>query len=150
MIEDIFDLPRATPATLAKLPAERLAELHAAAASHMSEASKIIAVLHDELTRRYADGLNSTGTHHRTDGAVAITVTVPKRVKWDQAGLAAALETLKGWGEDPAHYVDTEIKVREARYDAWPPAIRDLFTPARTVEHGKAVFKLAAVEAEAA
>ena len=76
--------------------------------------------------------------------------TAPKRVDWSQPKLAEAVETIKGWGEDPSEYVDTTIKVQERKFDAWPSAIRDLFEPARTVKTGKPKFDVALAKKEAA
>jgi hypothetical protein len=46
--------------------------------------------------------------------------------------------------------VDTKISVSETKYNAWPPAVRDLFAPARTVKSGKAKFEVLAQKQEAA
>ncbi len=150
MVATIFDIPEASPATLAALPAEALLNLQEQAAAHMAHASQIVAALHGALAARYASGVPGTGTHHYDDNGIAVTVTLPKRVKWDQTKLVEAVNAIKGWGEDPADYVDTEIKVAERKYDAWPPAIRDLFTPARTLETGKPTIKLDRAKKEAA
>lgn len=120
------------------------------AQSHLAQASQIVAILHGVFSRRYAAGLNTTGTHRRIDGDYEIRIEVPKNVAWDQAKLAAAIETIRGWGENPADYVDTKLSVSETSYKAWPPAIRDLFTPARTVKPGKKKFEVALAQKEAA
>lgn len=146
MVETIFDIPEAAPAYLAALSAEALMRLQEQAAAHAAHASKITNVLHATLVARYATGLNTTGTHHMDDGTVRVSVTIPKRIKWDQSKLAVAVDEIKSWGEDPASYVETEIKVSERKYDAWPPSIADIFTPARTLESGKPVIKLALLQ----
>lgn len=138
------------PGVLDKLPIDVLANLKEQADAHLADASKMVAVLHGVFERRYAAGLNSTGTHHRQDGEYDIKVTVPKRVDWDQAKLTGAVDTIKSWGEDPAEYVDAKISVQERKFDAWPSAIRDLFTPARTVKAGKPQFAVSAAKREAA
>ena len=147
---DIFDMKEAAPAVLDALPVETLMHLQAEAEKHAASAAQILAVLHSTLTRRYAAGLNDTGTHHRTERGVEIKIEVPKNVSWDQAKISAAMETLKGWGENPADYVDIKLSVSETRFKAWPPAIRDLFAPARTVKPGKPKFAFAAAKQEAA
>lgn len=139
-----------SPGVLDALPIEMLANLQAQADAHLADASQMVAILHGVLSRRYAAGLNDTGTHHRADGDYDITVTVPKRVEYDQDGLAEAIETIRGWGENPADYVETKITVSESKYKAWPPAIRNLFEPARTVKAGKPAFKIAQAKREAA
>lgn len=144
------NLPSASPAQLDTLPVAMLASLHAQAQSHLTQASQIVAILHGVLSRRYAAGLNTTGTHRRIDGDYEIRIEVPNNVAWDQAKLAAAIETIRGWGENPADYIDTKLSVSETSYKAWPPAIRDLFTPARTVKPGKKKFEVALTQKEAA
>lgn len=144
------ELPDASPGVLDALPAEILAHLQAQAEAHLASASQMVAILHGVLCRRYAAGLNDTGTHRRTDGGYEIKVTVPKSVAWNQDELAKAVETIRSWGENPADYVETKLTVAEAKYNAWPPAIRDLFTPARTVKPGKPKFEIAAAKQEAA
>jgi len=134
---DIFEMADQPPTILDALPAEVLMTLQNRAEAHAAEASGMLAILHGVLERRYARGINKTGTSHLVDGYIEVTVNVPKRVKYDQMLLAQAVEMIKGWGEDPAEYVTTEIKVSERSYEAWPSSIRDLFTPARTVETGK-------------
>lgn len=146
MVETIFDIPEASPAELAALPAKALMRFQEQAAAHQANAGKIVAALHGALAARYAGGVPGTGTHHLDDNGVAVTIMLPKRVKWDQEKLREAIRTIVGWGEDADHYVETEFKVAERKYDAWPPTIRDLFTPARTVETGKPVIKLAPSE----
>ena len=146
MVETIFDLPDASPSELAELSPEKLMLFQGAVAAFAADAAKLSNILHATLVARYATGLNSTGTHNLDDGTVAVSVTIPKKVKWDQAKLAAAVDQVKSWGENPADYVDTEIKVAERKYDAWPPSIRDVFAPARTLDTGKPVIKLSAME----
>lgn len=91
---------------------------------------------------RRADG-KDTGRVSFEDGDYVIRADAPKKVVWDQASLMAALQVIREeWKEDPSHYVTTEVKVSETKYNAWPPAIRDLFTPARTVGTGKASFAI--------
>lgn len=146
-LEELLDEP---PARLDTLPISLLANLQTQAQSHLAQASQIVAILHGVFSRRYAAGLNTTGTHRRIDGDYEIRIEVPKNVAWDQAKLAAAIETIRGWGENPADYVDTKLSVSETSYKAWPPAIRDLFTPARTVKPGKKKFEVALAQKEAA
>ena len=71
-----------------------------------------------------------------------IIADLPKRTEWAQARLAEAVATLREWGEDPADYVAIEMSVPESRYAAWPPRIRALFEPARTVGSGRPSYTL--------
>lgn len=97
---------------------------------------------------RRASG-KDTGTVRVTDGRFVVVMDLPKRVKWDRTKLAGAIRTIvEQWHEDPEQYVTTEYKVSETAYGAWPEAIRNLFEPARTVEHGKPTFKIEALPEE--
>lgn len=140
---DIFEMKEAPPTVLQALPVEVLMNLQEQANAHLADASRMVAILHETLVARYARGINKLGTTHVDDGEVDVTVIIPKNVKYDQAGLRGIIETIKGWGEDPSEYVDIEIKVSEAKYKAWPNAIRDLFEPHRTVNPGKPKIELA-------
>lgn len=145
----LYDLPDTPPGVLDHLPADVLAHMQSAAEAEAARASQLLAIIHGVMTRRYAAGINSTGTHHVTDGGYDVTVTIPKRVEWDQARIVEAVERLRGMGENPAEYVETKVSVKEASYNAWPAALRDLFEPARTVKTGKPTFKLAPAKADA-
>lgn len=145
------ELADASPGVLDKLPVAVLANLQEEADAHLAAAQQMQAILHGVLTRRYAAGLNTTGTTHRQDGDFDIKVTVPKTVAWDQDRLSDAISTIREeWEGDPAEYVETKLSVQERKYDAWPAAIRDLFTPARTVKPGKPKFEIAQRDREAA
>lgn len=144
------ELRAASPAALAALSPVELLDLQSSANVAMQQASRNLAVLQSELERRYATGVNKTGVTRRNDGDVEVVVTLPKRVKWDQRALETAVATVRSWGSNPADYVETEIKVSETRYNAWPSEIRVLFEPARTVETGKPKIELALTKQEAA
>jgi hypothetical protein len=109
-------------------------------------------VLQAALSHRYQEQAQrqrlfagkATGTVRFEDGDYVVIADLPKRPEYDQAKLKAAVDTLRGWGETPEDYVSFEIKVAESRYTAWPPAIRKLFEPARTLKTGKPSFKLEA------
>ena len=71
-----------------------------------------------------------------------IIADLPKKVDYDQRKLKDAVDALRKWGEDPEDYVSLEVKVAEAKYTAWPPAVRQLFEPARTLRAGKPSYRL--------
>lgn len=106
--------------------------------------------LHGVMNLRYRDCAaklrqragKSTGTVRFEESGFVIVSDLPKKVEYDQGKLKAAVETLRSWGEDPEEYITLEIKVSEAKYTAWPPAVRALFEPARTLGTGKPTWKL--------
>lgn len=104
--------------------------------------------LFDAFERRYAakasnalqaDG-RDTGTVHLHDGSYEVTVTRPKRVKWSQAELRAALDALPQ--EVASHLAKIEIKIDERRFDALMEHHKASLRAARTVETGKATYAL--------
>lgn len=144
------EMGKQPPAVLDSLPIEILANLKEQADAHLADASQMVAILHGVFARRYAAGLNDTGTHRRIDGDYEIKITIPKNVSWDQEEIQHAVETIKDWGENPADYVETKLSVSETKYKAWPPAIRDLFAFGRTVKPGKPKFEVSRSKKEAA
>ena len=89
----------------------------------------------------------STGTVRFEVDGFFVVADLPKRPEYDQLKLKEAVQALRKWGENPEDYVGIEIKVAESKYTAWPPGIRDLFEPARTLKTGKPVYKLEQVTA---
>ena len=96
------------------------------------------------VTRRI-EGKDTGRVRLLVDG-FEVVADLPKRTEWEQARLAEAVATLRGWGEDPADYVSIEMSVPESRYAAWPPRIRALFEPARTLGTGRPTYTLRSTE----
>ena len=121
----------------ARLPPAHLALLLEDATALRADAKHVTDLLADALHRRYGviaaerrqAESKDTGRVRFLDAGFEITADLPKRVEWDRARLDAAIETLRSWGEDPADYVATEIKVAEGRFTAWPPKLQALFQP---------------------
>jgi hypothetical protein len=137
-------------ADAARLPLDQLALLLDDLAALKADAKQLGDLLHDALHARFGD---AASTARRADGkdtgrvrleqdGFEIVADLPKKVDWQQAKLATAVATLREWGEDPADYVATELRVPEARFTAWPPRIRALFEPARTVATGRPSYTL--------
>ena len=76
------------------------------------------------------------------DGNVTVISDLPKKPVWDQKQLSSIVEKIREAGDNPSEYVETDFKVSESKYNAWPEHIRRTFEPARTLKAGKAVFKL--------
>jgi plasmid stabilization system protein ParE len=84
-----------------------------------------------------------TGTVRFEDNGFIVVADLPKRVKWDQRRLEEIVDLIgSSWGEDPADYVKIKFEVSERAYDSWPARLKELFTPARTVETGKPSYEL--------
>ncbi len=146
----LAQLPGMTAAQVAALPLDHLALLLDDAAELRADAKRVTDLLHDALHARFgeaaaaarrADG-KDTGRVRLAEDGFEVLADLPKRVEWDQPKLAAAVTTIRDWGEDPADYVTTEIRVSESRFTAWPPRIRDVFAPARTVATGRPSYSL--------
>ena len=113
------------------------------------------AALHSTLNRRFAEraqhlrheaGKSTGKVSFEVDGFL-VSADLPKRPEYDQPKLKEAVEALIKWGENPDDYVGVEIKVFENKYNAWPPAVRQLFEPARTLKVGKPSYKLEQIKA---
>ena len=140
---------------IAALPADALARLQHETDEALRKAKLAAAWLDGALSLRYSDrahqaraaDLKDMGTVRFDDNGVTVVADLPKRVEWDQEKLNGVVELLSAEGEDPRHYVEITLKVSERRYAAWPPHIRKVFEPARTVRTGKETFQLIAGDA---
>lgn len=75
-------------------------------------------------------------------GGHKITQTVPKKVEWNQPGIADVYDRIKAHGDNPAQYIKLKFTVDERKFDAWPDQIKQIFAPARTVTPGKPTIKI--------
>jgi hypothetical protein len=140
---------------IATLPSAELARLQRETDEALRKAKLAVAWLDGALSLRYsvrahqarAADLKDTGTARFDDNGVIVVADLPKLVDWDQEKLNGVVELLSAEGEDPHHYVEITLKVSERRYAAWPPHIRKVFEPARTVRSGKETFHLIAGDA---
>ena len=137
-----------------RLPPAHLALLLEDATALRADAKHVADLLADALHRRYgpvaaerrqAEG-KDTGRVRFLDAGFEIVADLPKRVDWKQPHPAAAIETIRSWGENPSDYVTIEVKVPESRFTAWPPKLQALFQPARTVGTGRPSYSLEQVE----
>jgi hypothetical protein len=132
------------------LPSEVLAVLQEDADAALKSAKSIKDWLDGAIAQKFADRAREaraaiakdTGIVRFTDGAITIVADLPKKVDWDQAKLAALVETIRGSGEDPGQYIEISFSVSERAYGAWPDAIRCAFEPVRTLRTGKPTFRL--------
>lgn len=153
-IEQTLPLAEMSVAQIAALPAAQLQEAHSNLLSLQSMVKVVLDRMHSALDQRYADQARVArlvngrdfGVCHLTDGALRITVDLPKKVTWDQAQLAAIAARIAAAGDTVADYVDTDYSIPESRFNNWPPALKEQFAQARTVKPGKSSYRLALVQ----
>ena len=149
------NLQNLTVQQIASLPAADLARLQQEATANFRKAKAVVDWLDGALSLRYKDRAHQaraqaekdTGTVRFEDNGVTVVADLPKRIEWDQDTLAGVAHRLTAEGEDPRHYIEAVLKVSERKYAAWPPHIRKVFEPARTVRTGKETFELIAGDA---
>lgn len=140
-------------ADLAALPTTQLAEivrnLDDLLTWHKQQRAKVDAALDQTFAKRIqkvrADAGKDFGTVHIDDGAVRVTVDLPKRVSWDQTKLAAIAQRIAAAGDKVEDFIDVDYAVSESRFNNWPPALREQFASARTVKPGKPTFRLTTI-----
>ena len=152
-------LAEMTPEQVQYLPLDHLAMLLEDVATLKAQAKTADEKLAVELDRRFgpaaaavrkAEGKDTGTVTLVIDNAWRIRADLPKKVEWVQELLDSAVATLRKWDEPISDYVKIETKVSEAKYAAWPRAIRDLFEPARCVSVGKPTYKIEPMKREAA
>lgn len=148
---DIGGIDALTVAELAVLPAATSMSLRAEIDRVAEEAYRLEAKLSAALDYRYGPRAQQaraavekdTGTVRFEDNGFIVVADLPKRVKWNQQRLKELVELIGSqWGENPADYVKVKYEVSERAYEAWPPKLKELFTPARTVETGRPSYDL--------
>ena len=138
---------------IAGLPVDQLALLGEDVEEMKAEAKRLGDLLSLALHQRYGEAAatlrraegKDTGRVRITESGCEIIADLPKKASWHQARIGDAVATLRAWGEDPADYVTTEVSVPESRFTAWPPRIRALFEPARTVAAGRPSYTMRSI-----
>ncbi len=157
-------MSRLTPEALLEMPVGQLSERPGIELFQLkqlaSDLTALAKAVNDHLDRaldlRFADKAQELrraqgkdfGVTHFDDDGVRVTAELPKRVEWDQSQLAQIVARIRESGEDPAQYIETNYRVSETKYGAWPDAIRSAFAAARTVKPGKPGFRLALITQE--
>lgn len=140
---------------IADLPVFTLFRLQGSAMANLRRAKELADWLDGALSLRYKDRAHQaraqaekdTGTVRFEDNGFTVVAELPKRVKWDQQRLKEITDLIAtSWGENPADYVKVKFDVSERAYDSWPPRLKELFTPARIVETGKASYELVHID----
>jgi len=140
---------------IAELPVFALFRLQGSACANLRRAKELADWLDGALAIRYKDRATQaraqaekdTGTVRFEDNGFTVVAELPKRVKWDQQRLKEISDLIAtSWGENPADYLKMKFDVSERAYDSWPPRLKELFTPARTVETGKASYELVHID----
>lgn len=146
----LHQLRTMSPDEASRIPVDQMALLLEDLAELKVDAKALGDIMHDAMHVRHgaaaaaarrAEGKDTGRVRIAVDGFEVIA-DLPKKAVWDQPKLAAAVATIVSWGEDPADYVTTEIRVPESRFAAWPPRIRSVFEPARTVAAGRPSYTL--------
>lgn len=108
--------------------------------------------LHTILKRKYeiraqemrqAQGLDM-GTVNLDDNGYKISVTLPKRIEWDQDRLAGIIEKLASEGWNLNQIAKVEYKVSERQLNNLPGGVKAMLEQARTIKPGKITFKIIA------
>ena len=148
-------LVRLPMSEIVALPAVELGRLQKEAEDALRKAKLTVAWLDGALSQKYAerakvaraDAGKDFGVVRLTDDGVTVVADIDKRVEWDESQLSALMERIAADGENPRDYVEVSLRVSERKYAAWPPHIRRVFEPARTVRTGKESFELIAGDA---
>lgn len=139
-----------TPQQIADLPVDLLSILFEEVGALKEEAKRFDSLISTALDIRYrdraamlrqADGRN-TGTVTFDDEGFVVKADLPRKVEWDDAGLAETEARLLAMGEPPTDYIKMKRVVSETAYQRWPSSLQTMFTPHRTVSVGKPTYKI--------
>ena len=144
------NLSKMTPADMALLSTEELAQMQDALAALKEEHDTHKSLLDQAINARfkidiekaYAAKGGYTGSAKVEDGEYVLEVNVPKKVNWDQSMLKDMEAEVRSWGEDPEQYIKFKREVPESAFKAWPDTLKSKFAAARTEGAGKPTFKI--------
>ena len=148
----ISEVPNIPIGTLATLTPDQLLCLQEQAEANLQNAKRLKDWLDSSVSLKYRDiastirklDYKDSGTIHFTDGDYKITCVVAKRIEWNQQKLKDVVSAIKEHGDNPAEYVEISYKVPEAKYNAWPEHIKNIFKPARIFKLSKESFAITA------
>ena len=134
----------------ASLPTDHLMLLLEDVAAQKADTKRLDDKLNDAMGRRWTEAAaaarrakdKDTGSVTLDEGEFVIRADLPKKVEWNQPALHNIAEVVRAWGDPLTDYISVKLDVSEAKYNAWPSTIRELFEPARTVGTGKPTFKI--------
>lgn len=106
------------------------------------EESEIKETLIDRYQAEIQEELSKKAEPFGTVNLDGFSITIPKRVEWDQEKLTTLVSEILHGGDNPADYVDMTYSVSEAKYKNWPSVIVKQFEGARTVKPGTASVKV--------
>jgi hypothetical protein len=149
-LEQAMPLAEMSVAQIAALPPAQLHEAHTNLLALQAMVKTVLERVHTALEQRYAQQAQAArlangrdfGVCHLNDGALRVSVDLPKKVAWDQTQLAAIAARIAGAGDRVQDYIDTDYSVSESRFNNWPPALKEQFAAARTVKPGKPSYRL--------
>ena len=119
----------------------RLAEIALEAAQR--NRSAIIYQIITENEAAIQEALKAKDEPYGSISVAGFSISIPKKVTWDQAKLAAIADDIQKSGEKVSDYIKVSFDVAESKFKAWPEAIRTPFMAARTVQQGNPSVKLA-------
>lgn len=67
---------------------------------------------------------------------IEVSLTIPKKVIWDQDKLAEIYRLIKESGDDPAEYIEVTYSVKESAYKNLTEKRKTVIDQARTVKDG--------------
>jgi len=155
-LEYAMPLAEMSVAQIAALPPAQLQQAHTNLLGLQTVIKAVLDRMHTALEQRYAQQAQAArlangrdfGVCHLSDGALRVSVDLPKKVSWDQTQLAAIAARIAEAGDRVQDYIDTDYSISESRFNNWPPALKEQFEAARTVKPGKPSYRLALVEFE--
>ena len=151
--EETMPLAEMSVSQIADLPPTQLYEAHTNLLTLQSVIKGLLDRFHAALEQRYAEQARAArqangrdfGVCHLNDGALRITVDVPKRIACDQDRLAEIAQRIAASGDKVSDYIDIEYSISESRFNAWPSTLKESFAKASTVKPGKASYRLALI-----
>lgn len=121
---------------------KELKEIEANAQAERRSIEREIVASNQRVIKEQLDVDYGTGTASLTFSGLKVTLSYPKKVKWNEGVLSTLWDAIKNSGQDPQEYIDRTLSVSETRYKNMPSIYRSEFEAARTIEAGNPTFSI--------
>lgn len=149
----MITLQRIKEVEVKDLPMHNLFALQEEIEAMNNELKSTKKILHDAFMERFSKKATANirgegrefGTTHLYEDNHCVTVTIPKKVEWDQEQLDSLMELISQ--EDRNKYFKITYDINEQKYlTHWPDNLKNIVNTARNISVGTPKFSIATKE----
>lgn len=98
--------------------------------------------LKPQIDEQLQDKDYNCGTANVVVGNHQVSITIPKKIKYDNEELNDLYQEIRSHGDDPEEFINVKFSINENAFKLWPVQRQNYFARARTVDRGAPVIKV--------